>query len=175
MNIWSCHLYERRIGSKPEQILRNAKAAIADSTPVNEANCVAQFSPVRGVDELLRDNLIVLPEHALDKHVENELYHEWIHKEVHVSENEWSRESGYPGPTNNDAGRLIREALVERDEDRIRRFIDNGCEKLVLPLFREAPERVMDDVHTPFYEVMEQAAVKAFFIQWSDELFDKGL
>lgn len=36
-------------------------------------------------------------------------------------------------------------------------------QKVVLALFQNAQERVMENVHAPIFEVMKQAAVKVFF------------
>lgn len=48
------------IGIELERILRNSKAATADSKSINEANFAAKFAQACRVDDLWRGNLDVL-------------------------------------------------------------------------------------------------------------------
>lgn len=46
---------------------------------------------------------------------------------------------------------------------------------MALALFQGAQERATDNVHTPIYVVIEQAAFKVFFTGSANELFDQKM
>lgn len=65
---------------------------------------------------------------------------------------------------------MIREAFEEHEERILRVLIDDGCEKVVFAHFEEAHECAKGNVCILGFEVIEQAAVKAFFTRGADEL-----
>lgn len=73
--------------------------------------------------------------------------------------------SGYGDPTNDDARRMILEAVVDRKETSLRRLTYDRCKNVVLALFQEPQKRAIENIHIPIFEVMEQAPVKVFFTE----------
>lgn len=120
MTTRSCNPQIGPVGSEPERILWISRAATVASTPIVETDFAAQFTWARCVEVILRDILNVLSEQAVDDHVEDDPHYESIVEEEPMPENELSNESGYSGPTYDDVGRLIREALYEHDNQRLR-------------------------------------------------------
>lgn len=115
-----------------------------------------------------------MPEEAKDKNVADESQLEGFDEED-ISENELSSEIGYYGPTHDNVRRMIREAVIEYGEERLRRPIDDKCEKVLIALFQEAHDCAMNNVHTPTYEVTEQAAVKPIFTGGADKLLGEKM
>lgn len=66
------------VGIEPERIWRNVKAATANRTTINRADCAAQFARASSVASLYRDEFEVLLEKDVDDYVEGEHYCEGI-------------------------------------------------------------------------------------------------
>lgn len=69
---------------------------------------------------------------------------------------------------------MIREALEEQKKERLRPVIVDKCERVVFALYEEAHVGADGNVYKVVFDVMEQAAVKAFFSGGADkQLGDK--
>lgn len=101
------------VGSALTLILRNSKAVISDSLPINEPNFAAQCSLALLVHDVIGDNLDVQLEQALGQQVEDKPQHEGIDEEVDMYENESTNESGYAKSTHDNVCHIIGEVLVE--------------------------------------------------------------
>lgn len=66
--------------SEPKQTFWSSWPATADDTPINEADFATQFCRNPWEEDLQRDDLDVLPKHALDEGVEDQPLHESINK-----------------------------------------------------------------------------------------------
>lgn len=109
----------------------------------------------------------------MDEHVGSEPQDEQVDEILDILGNKSTSESDYTGPTHDNICHMDREALVEREENRLRRLIDYRCKKVAIALFQEAQESSVDSLHTPIYEVVVRAAVKAFFTEGADDLLKK--
>lgn len=52
-----------------------------------------------------------------------------------MHQNESVSESGYAGPAPNDIRHIIEKAFIDGEDNRLKRFIDNGYEKVAPALF----------------------------------------
>lgn len=128
------------VSTEPKRILTNSGTATADSTPITEADFAAHFARARRTDDLWSEEFEILPEQAVDNNVEDKLHNDGIEKEQKMLENESSNKSDYNGPTLDDGHRLIREALVEREEKRLGHLLDDSCKKVAIARLQEAHE-----------------------------------
>lgn len=67
---------------------------------------------------------------------------------------------------------MVLEALVEHEETRLRRLIDNRCNNVVLDLFEAIHKQTRRNVQAPLFAVMEDTVLKDFFTETVDELLD---
>lgn len=99
-------------------------------TKLNDRNCrqyinqgdqffAALFVRAKCVDDLWQDKLVVLPEKAMEDHVEQELHSEGLDEEEPMTENESSNESVYSGPTHDDVRRPILGAFKNHEQRRL--------------------------------------------------------
>lgn len=70
---------------------------------------------------------------------------------------------------------MIQESLKTHKKERLRRFIEERCEQVVLAFFEEANGGAKRNDHTSFVEVTEQIAVKYFIIGGAAELLDEKM
>lgn len=175
MTIRSHNPHVKPLGSGPKQILQNSGISIAGTKSINEANFLAQFTRTRAVDDLWWDNFGILPEQAVECHLEAESQREAIDSEEVMPKNESASRSGYDRLSHNDIRHIIQEALKEHEKDGLRRLIDDRCEKLVLALFERARKHALENVRTSIFEVIKQATRKNFFTGEADELLDNKI
>lgn len=101
------------------------------------------------MNELWKDNLNVLLEEGVEDQVEDELQAEGINNKGSVPEKKLFNGSGYHGPTNENVRSIIQEALKEHGDDRLRQFICDRCEQMVLTHFRKVQESALKTKRTP--------------------------
>lgn len=114
----------------------------------------------------------MLPEQAVDRHVEGICRGDGVDEEERTAENESTNEASYSRRTHDDVRLIIPEALEEREEGRLWRPIDIWCGRVVLALFDEALECAKGNTCTPVFDVMKQSSVKAFFNDGAVELLN---
>lgn len=136
-------------------MLCNWKAAIADSTPINETELAAQFAQARCVDDLSKNDLYVLPKEAMDGHLAHKHQHEGIDEGVDMLEKGSSSESNYAGPSHDEVRSMIQEGLAEHEKSRLRRLFEDGYKKVVVTLFHKVPVCSIKNIRTPIYKLME--------------------
>lgn len=66
-----CNAHIGLVGSEPERVLSNLRAGTADSTSINEIYLIDHSARARGVHYLLTDDLDVLSELSVNRHVED--------------------------------------------------------------------------------------------------------
>lgn len=92
-----------------------------------------------------------------------------------MCEKESTSESGHILSTRNDIPHIIRETLIDLEEDKLRGLIDDRCEKVMTFLFQRARRRATGNALSPIYEIMKNAAAKIYFSGGADELLDEHL
>lgn len=155
-----------------EPNVRNWRAASADRALNNEAEFASQLPQVRLFNDLWQDELSVLPGQAVDCDVDDKPNNDGIDEEKPMPENKSGSNSGYSTPTYGDVRHLIREALEEQDKRRLGILVDDKCKNVITVFFEEPHERAKRFVYTPVFEVIKQAAAKAFFTGGADWLLD---
>lgn len=108
----------------------------------------------------------------MDDHVEDEPHNAGIREEEAILKSELISKSGYDVQSSDNVRRMILEALVEKEEVKLRRLIDSRWEKVVPLLFQDVLFHAKN-VHTPSLKVMVQKVASAFFTGDADEVLDE--
>lgn len=108
----------------------------------------------------------------MDDHVNDRLYNVGINEEELMPENDPSNASGCNERTLESVYRLINAALRGHEKRKIRRLIDNGCERVVFALFEQTNMTSEGTVHAPAHEATAKATVTAIFTRGVDEVPD---
>lgn len=160
------------VGSDPARILRILKVATALCTPIHETDFATQFARAGCADDLQRDNFDVLPEQVVDDHVEVVLHNESVNEERPIPKNESCTQSGYSGPAHYGVCGLIREALKEQKQSRLRRLLDERQKNVALDSFKDALQQAKSNFYTHVFQVMEHMDMKDFFNGKAEELLN---
>lgn len=156
---------------KPERILRNPKAAPTDRTLVIEAfSCPSSHKPSLQWLMSRYSRRIVWASCGTSNRKKNSRW--GYRQERSMPEIRSVSKFGYSGPTDLDVHRSICKALEVHGERKIRRIIDESCEKVFLALFEESHEQAKRNVYAPVSGVMEQAVVKSFCKREADHLLN---
>lgn len=116
------------------------------------------------VNDLWRNNLDVLAQGPVFSRVEGESPCKTFENEVPISDNKPASESWYDALTHKNVRRII--SVAHRKVRKTTEDVLSTTDTKWMP-----PGLRPKNVHTPIYEVIEQAAVKAFLNRGIDELF----
>lgn len=154
---------EYPVGSEPEQTVGNLRAVFGDSTHINKAWFRSWLAWIHFVDELLPDHLYVMPENTTDKPMEHILDAYGTNRGEEILEKDTISLSDYDRPAQDDARIMNLEPFKNHEEDRLGRFIDDKCKRIVLPLFWKAQKLDSNNGHS-YLPVEEAQAINAIFL-----------